>query len=66
MDDHGTGEWQNAWGATAQEALWFIVGGLPQSRPYSLTVALQIKAALDGLVPMNVRERLHVPPENVL
>lgn len=44
-------EIRNAWSKTPQKGLWFQVGGIPQGRSYSRFLALQLKAALDGLLP---------------
>ena len=43
------GELRNMWKPTQQPALWFHGGNLHQSRHYSLFLALQIKARLEGL-----------------
>jgi putative flavoprotein involved in K+ transport len=43
------GEQRNMWKPTRQEALWFHGGNLHQSRHYSLYLALQLKARLEGL-----------------
>ncbi len=43
------GELRNMWKPTAQEALWFHGGNLHLSRHYSLYLALQIKARMEGL-----------------
>ena len=43
------GEQRNMWKPTQQEALWFHGGNLHQSRHYSLYLALQLKARLEGL-----------------
>jgi len=43
------GELRNMWKPTAQEGLWFHGGNLAQSRFYSLHLALQIKARMEGL-----------------
>ena len=43
------GELRNMWKPTRQEALWFHGGNLHQSRHYSLYLALQIKARMEGL-----------------
>jgi cation diffusion facilitator CzcD-associated flavoprotein CzcO len=51
LDDYGSGEWTNSWVPTAQEGLWFMVGAMALTRPYSLYLALQLKARLLGLVP---------------
>jgi putative flavoprotein involved in K+ transport len=44
------GEMRNMWKRTAQEGLWFIAGSLAQCRIYSKYLALQIKAAEEGLL----------------
>jgi len=43
------GELRNMWKPTQQEALWFHGGNLHQSRYYSLYLALQLKARLEGI-----------------
>ena len=43
------GEQRNMWKPTQQEALWFQGGNLHQSRYYSLFLALQLKARLEGI-----------------
>jgi len=43
------GEIRNMWKPTQQENLWFHGGNLFQSRLYSLTLALQLKARFEGL-----------------
>ena len=43
------GELRNMWKPTQQPALWFHGGNLHQSRHYSLSLALQIKARQAGL-----------------
>jgi putative flavoprotein involved in K+ transport len=43
------GEQRNMWKPTRQEALWFHGGNLHQSRHYSLYLALQLKARLEGI-----------------
>ena len=43
------GEERNMWKPTQQEALWFHGGNLHQSRHYSLYLALQLKARLEGV-----------------
>jgi putative flavoprotein involved in K+ transport len=43
------GEQRNMWKPTHQEALWFHGGNLHQSRHYSLYLALQLKARMEGL-----------------
>ena len=56
------GEQRNMWKPTQQEALWFHGGNLHQSRHYSLYLALQLKARMEG-VPTPVyalQERHHL------
>jgi len=43
------GETQGLWRRTNQPGLWLMGGGLNEVRAYSKTVALQIKAELEGL-----------------
>jgi len=43
------GELRNMWKPTQQTALWFHGGNLHQSRHYSLYLALQLKARLEGI-----------------
>ena len=43
------GELRNMWKPTRQQNLWFHGGNLFQSRLYSLTLALQLKARFEGL-----------------
>lgn len=43
------GELRNMWKPTNHEALWFHGGNLALSRHYSLVVALQIKARMEGI-----------------
>ena len=43
------GEQRNMWTPTQQEHLWFHGGNLHQSRHYSLYLALQLKARMEGL-----------------
>lgn len=43
------GEQRNMWKPTQQDHLWFHGGNLHQSRHYSLYLALQIKARMEGL-----------------
>ncbi len=49
IDDRG--EMANMWKRTPQPGLWFMGGGLTQSRIYSRYVALQIKAIELGYIP---------------
>ena len=43
------GELRNMWKPTAQPGLWFHGGNLMQSRHYSLYLALQLKARMEGV-----------------
>ena len=43
------GELRNMWKPTRQEGLWFHGGNLQQSRHFSLYLALQLKARLEGI-----------------
>ncbi|MEP9403709.1 NAD(P)/FAD-dependent oxidoreductase [Sphingomonas sp. VNH70] len=43
------GELRNMWKPTQQENLWFHGGNLHQSRHYSLYLALQLKARMEGI-----------------
>ena len=43
---------RNMWKQTAQPGLWIMGGGLNECRFYSRYVALQIKASLEGLMPV--------------
>jgi len=43
------GEQRNMWKPTQQDNLWFHGGNLHQSRHYSLYLALQLKARLEGI-----------------
>ncbi len=43
------GELRNMWKPTCQTALWFHGGNLSQSRHYSLYLALQLKARMEGI-----------------
>jgi hypothetical protein len=45
------GEERNMWKPTQQENLWFHGGNLHQSRHYSLYLALQLKARMEGSPP---------------
>jgi putative flavoprotein involved in K+ transport len=54
------GEQRNMWKPTQQEALWFHGGNLHQSRHYSLYLALQIKARMEGLqTPVYKLQEVH-------
>ena len=54
------GELRNMWKPTAQEGLWFHGGNLHQSRHYSLYLAEQIKARMEGLpTPVYGVEEVH-------
>ena len=43
------GELRNMWKPTQQQSLWFHGGNLHQSRHYSLYLALQLKARMEGI-----------------
>ncbi len=43
------GELRNMWKPTQQPGLWFHGGNLHQSRHYSLSLALQLKARMEGI-----------------
>ncbi len=54
------GEQRNMWKPTRQEALWFHGGNLHQSRHYSLFLALQLKARMEGIdTPVYGLEEVH-------
>ena len=54
------GEQRNMWKPTQQEHLWFHGGNLHQSRHYSLYLALQLKARLEGLsTPVYRLQQVH-------
>ena len=54
------GELRNMWKPTQQVGLWFHGGNLAQSRFYSLTLGLQIKARFEGLAtPVFGLARVH-------
>jgi putative flavoprotein involved in K+ transport len=54
------GEQRNMWKPTQQENLWFMGGNLHQSRHYSLYLALQLKARLEGLeTPVYGLQQVH-------
>jgi putative flavoprotein involved in K+ transport len=44
------GELRNMWKPTKEEGLWFHGGNLMQSRHYSLYLALQLKARMEGIL----------------
>jgi len=48
------GELRNMWKPTAQPGLWIHGGNLQQSRSYSLYLALQIKARMEGVAAPGV------------
>ncbi len=56
------GELRNMWKPTKQDGLWFHGGNLHQSRHYSLYLALQLKARMEGLdTPVyNMKEVNHL------
>ena len=49
FDEHA--ELRNMWTRTGQEGFWYMGGSLAECRNYSRYVAVQIKAAIEGLVP---------------
>lgn len=54
------GEQRNMWKPTQQEALWFHGGNLHQSRHYSLYLALQLKARMEGIpTPVYGLQQIH-------
>jgi putative flavoprotein involved in K+ transport len=54
------GELRNMWKPTHQPGLWFHGGNLAQSRHYSLYLALQLKARLEGITtPVYGMEEVH-------
>ena len=54
------GEQRNMWKPTQQEALWFHGGNLHQSRHYSLYLALQLKARMEGIpTPVYWLQQVH-------
>ena len=54
------GEQRNMWKPTQQEGLWFHGGNLHQSRHYSLYLALQLKARLEGIpTPVYALQETH-------
>ena len=54
------GEQRNMWKPTQQEGLWFHGGNLHQSRHYSLYLALQLKARMEGLdTPVYALQEVH-------
>jgi putative flavoprotein involved in K+ transport len=54
------GELRNMWKPTQQEALWFHGGNLHQSRHYSLYLALQLKARMEGIeTPVHGLQEVH-------
>ena len=54
------GEQRNMWKPTQQEGLWFQGGNLHQSRHYSLYLALQLKARMEGLpTPVHGLQEVH-------
>jgi putative flavoprotein involved in K+ transport len=48
--DETAGEMNNMWKRTPQPGLWFMAGSLAQCRIFSKFLALQIKAAEEGLI----------------
>jgi putative flavoprotein involved in K+ transport len=56
------GELRNMWKPTQQPGLWFHGGNLQQSRSYSLYLALQLKARMEGLeTPVYAMEPVRHP-----
>jgi putative flavoprotein involved in K+ transport len=56
------GELRNMWKPTQVAALWFHGGNLMQSRHYSLYLALQLKARMEGIpTPVYYVEPVHHP-----
>jgi putative flavoprotein involved in K+ transport len=56
------GELRNMWRPTRQEALWVHGGNLQQARHYSLYLALQLKARMEGLdTPVYGLQAVHHP-----
>ena len=56
------GELRNMWKPTQQPGLWFHGGNLQQSRSYSLYLALQLKARMEGLdTPVHGMEPVRHP-----
>jgi putative flavoprotein involved in K+ transport len=54
------GEQRNMWKPTRQEGLWFHGGNLHQSRHYSLYLALQLKARMEGIpTPVHGLQEVH-------
>lgn len=54
------GELRNMWKPTAQQGLWFHGGNLALSRYYSLYLALQLKARMEGIpTPVFKRAEVH-------
>jgi putative flavoprotein involved in K+ transport len=54
------GELRNMWKPTAQQGLWFHGGNLALSRYYSLYLALQLKARMEGIpTPVYKRAEVH-------
>jgi putative flavoprotein involved in K+ transport len=54
------GEPRNMWKPTQQEGLWFHGGNLHLSRHYSLLLALQIKARMEGIpTPVHGLQQVH-------
>jgi putative flavoprotein involved in K+ transport len=54
------GEQRNMWKPTQQDHLWFHGGNLHQSRHYSLYLALQLKARMEGLeTPVFGLQKVH-------
>ena len=54
------GELRNMWKRTAQEGFWLMGGSFAQCRIYSRYLALQIKAAEEGLLPERAADQATV------
>jgi putative flavoprotein involved in K+ transport len=52
--DEEAQELRNMWMRTGQPGLWFIGGSFAQCRIYSKYLALQLKAAEEGLIPVRI------------
>lgn len=51
------GEWFNVWKPTAQEGLWFMLGGIKDGRPNAHQLAHLLAAEVNNLVPDGFRQR---------
>jgi len=64
--DEEAQELRNMWMPTGQPGLWFIAGSFAQCRIYSKYLALQIKAAEEGLVPAQIARAENVQGSEVV